>query len=96
MLDFFKKMLGNKSQRDIKVINPILEKALAAWDEIKTVSNDELRARTIAFKHRIREYIADKEKEIDGLKEQLNSDDIEIDEKENATPRLVLSRPKSI
>ena len=83
MLDFFKKMLGNKSQRDIKVINPVLDKALAAWEEIKTVSNDELRARTVAFKHRIREHLADKEKEIEDLKEQLNSDDIEIDEKEN-------------
>ncbi len=76
-------MLGNKSQRDIKVINPVLDKALAAWEEIKTVSNDELRARTVAFKHRIREHLADKEKEIEDLKEQLNSDDIEIDEKEN-------------
>ena len=83
MLDFFKKMLGNKSQRDIKVINPVLDKALAAWEEIKNVSNDELRARTVAFKHRIREHLADKEKEIEDLKEQLNSDDIEIDEKEN-------------
>ena len=76
-------MLGNKSQRDIKVINPVLDKALAAWEEIKNVSNDELRARTVAFKHRIREHLADKEKEIEDLKEQLNSDDIEIDEKEN-------------
>ena len=83
MLDFFKKMLGNKSQRDIKTINPFVDKALEAWEEIKTVSNDELRARTIAFKHRIREYIADKEKEIETLREQLNSEDIEIDEKEN-------------
>ncbi|MEI7662038.1 MAG: DEAD/DEAH box helicase, partial [Bacteroidota bacterium] len=83
MLDFFKKMLGNKSQRDIKTINPFVDKALEAWEEIKTVSNDELRARTIAFKHRIREHIAAKEQEIENLKEQLNSEDIEIDEKEN-------------
>ncbi len=83
MLDFFKKMLGNKSQRDIKSINPLVDKALEAWEEIKTISNDELRARTIAFKHRITEHIAAKEQEIETLKEQLNSDDIEIDEKEN-------------
>ena len=82
MLDFFKKMLGNKSQRDIKSINPMVDKAIEAWEEIKTVSNDELRAYTYAFKHRIREYISGKEKEIEELKEQLNSDEIEIDEKE--------------
>ena len=76
-------MLGNKSQRDIKVINPMVEQALVAWEEIQTVSNDELRARTLAFKFRIKEHLADKEKEIEDLKEKLNSDDIEIDEKEN-------------
>jgi len=83
MLDFFKKMLGNKSQRDIKSINPMVDSALVAWEEVKTISNDELRARTIAFKHRIQEHLSAKELEIEALKEQLNSDDIEIDEKEN-------------
>ena len=44
MFDFFKKMLGNKSQRDIKSINPLVDKAIAAWEEIRLISNDELRA----------------------------------------------------
>ena len=82
MLSLFKKMLGNKSQRDIKSINPMVDKAIEAWEEIKKVSNDELRAYTHAFKHRIREHLSAKEKEIEELREQLNSDEIEIDEKE--------------
>ncbi len=83
MLDFFKKMLGNKSQRDIKSINPLVDQTLIAWNEIKNISNDELRARTTDFKRRISEYIAGKEQEIEALKVQINSDDLEIDEKEN-------------
>jgi preprotein translocase subunit SecA len=82
MFDFFKKMLGNKSQRDIKSINPLVEKAIEAWENIKGVSNDELRAYTHAFRHRIKEHLAGKEKEITELREQLNSDEVEIDEKE--------------
>ena len=82
MLSIFKKLLGNKSQRDIKSINPRVDKAIEAWEQIKTVSNDELRAYTYVFKHRITEHLAEKEKEIEELKQQLNSDDVEIDEKE--------------
>ena len=82
MLSFFKKMLGNKSQRDIKDINPLVDQAIAAWQEIKNLSNDELRDRTIEFKSRIREHIAAKEQEITALREQLLSDEIEIDEKD--------------
>ena len=82
MFDFFKKMLGNKSQRDIREINPLVDKALEAYEEVKILSNDELRARTIDFKRRISEYLAGKQKEIAELKEQINSDELEIDEKE--------------
>ena len=82
MFDFFKKMLGNKSQRDIRLINPLVDQALVAWEQVRGLSNDELRAKTIGFRERIAAYLADKEKEIADLKEQLTSDDIEIDEKE--------------
>ena len=82
MFDFLKKMLGNKSQRDIKSINPLVEKAIEAWMVIKDVSNDELRAYTHSFKHRIEEHLSAKKAEIEELKAQLNSDEIEIDEKE--------------
>jgi len=82
MFDFFKKMLGNKSQRDIKAINPLVDKALEAWEVIRHVSNDELRAYTYSFKQRISDHIASKESEIAEIREQLNSEDIAIDEKE--------------
>jgi len=82
MIGFLKKLMGNKSQRDIKEINPDVEKTLSFGEEYKQLSNDELREKTVEFKQRIRDYIADKEKEIAELKIQLNSDDIEIDEKE--------------
>jgi len=82
MFDVFKKMLGNKSQRDIKSIDPQIVKTLEAYEEVKTLTNDELRARTQGFKQRINEHLREKEKEIGELKVTLNSDEISIDEKE--------------
>jgi hypothetical protein len=53
MMDFFKKFLGNKSQRDIKVIMPYVDTALEFYEEIRKLSNDELRDKTVQFKQRI-------------------------------------------
>jgi preprotein translocase subunit SecA len=82
MFDFIKKMLGNKSQRDIRGINPLVDRAIKSWEQIRLLSNDELRGKTIEFRERITNYIAEKEREISDLKLQLSSDEIEIDEKE--------------
>ena len=39
-------LFGNKSTRDMKLIQPIVEKIKAEYENIKTLSNDELRAKT--------------------------------------------------
>src|ERR1035437_3028478 len=88
MADFFKKFLGNKSQKDIKVIMPYVDAALEFYEEIKKLSNDELREKTVQFKQRIAEHLSDKGKEIEELKIQLYSDEIEIDEKEKLYSHL--------
>jgi preprotein translocase subunit SecA len=82
MFDFFKKMLGSKSQRDIREIDPIVQRAILACDQVKTLSNNELRELTADFKRRISAHIASKEGEIADLKAQINGEDVEIDEKE--------------
>ena len=41
--DFINKFFGNKSQRDIKEILPILELTKATYEKVKLLSNDELR-----------------------------------------------------
>ncbi len=53
--NFFKKILGNKAQRDLREIEPIIEKIQAVYPEIKSLSNDDLRARTASLKERIQE-----------------------------------------
>ena len=52
-------MFGNKSSRDMKLIQPIVESVKAVYPEIEALSNDELRART----KEIQRYVQDSAKE---------------------------------
>ncbi len=81
LVDIIKKVLGSKSERDMKQVKPILEKVLAAYKDIDKLSNDELRARTEELKKKIREREEPFEKRIAEIKEHLESD-IPVSEKE--------------
>ena len=43
---FLQSLFGNKSSRDMKLIQPIVEKVKAEYPNIKVLSNDQLRAKT--------------------------------------------------
>ena len=68
MLKFFKKVMGNKVTRDMKALNPLVQKIHKAYETIKNLSNDELRNKTFEFKQRIKDYISEEENEIARLK----------------------------
>ena len=44
--NFLKSLFGDKSTRDMKLIQPLVEKVKAAYPEVQALSNDELRAKT--------------------------------------------------
>jgi preprotein translocase subunit SecA len=48
--DFLGKIFGSKGLRDLKEITPFVESIKAVYDEIKALSNDELRNRTELLK----------------------------------------------
>ena len=76
-----KKVFGSKSDRDMKLIKPVLDKVLAAYPAIDALSNDELRARSEALKAKLRECEAPFEKRIEEIKAKLE-EDIPVSEKE--------------
>ncbi len=81
--NIFKKFVGSKALRDNKQLDPILKITLEAYDTIKNLSNDELRAKTLEFKKRINNYIAEDENKIKEIKERIgNSLEMNVDEKE--------------
>ncbi len=81
LADILKKIFGSKSDRDMKLIRPTLDKILAVYPEIDALSNDELRARTDSLRARIAEVEEPFEKRIAEIKETLEQD-IPIEEKE--------------
>ena len=70
---FLSKLFGNKSQRDLKEIEPILKKIQALRPEMEGLTVDELRKRIDDVRARIAEATADDQKEIDRLKEEVEN-----------------------
>ncbi len=56
--DFLKKLFGNKSQRDLKEIEPYIQKIKAISPELEKLSNDELRHRIEMVKQLVQDTVA--------------------------------------
>ena len=84
MAGFFAKLFGgSKSERDIKVLRPRVEKINSYFAAYQSLSNDELRAKTQEFKQRIKEYLKDTDSEIEQLTKEAEALDFsEINKKE--------------
>ena len=64
MLSFLSKLLGgNKSEKDVKKVEPQVEQINNFYKQYQDISNDELRNKTIEFRQKIKEYLI----EIDGI-----------------------------
>jgi preprotein translocase subunit SecA len=75
-------LLGTKADRDLKEIQPMVDKILAVYPEIEKFSNDKLRERVWEIKKYIREYVANEENAILELKNKSENPEIEVNEKE--------------
>jgi len=73
--DFLKKMFGNKSQRDIKEIEPYIKKIKAISPELEKLSNDELRARIDVVRGKLRDKVAADRERIATLKSEIENTD---------------------
>ena len=79
--DFLKKLFGNKSQRDLKEIQPYVDRVNEVYPEIAALSNDELRARTQAVMDRLQDAVKLEKETIKALKDNIESLDVEQREK---------------
>ena len=73
-------MFGNKSSRDMKLIQPFVEQVKSAYEEIRQLDNDQLRAKTKELQAYIHEKGVAKQKEIEELKATIEQ--TPIDERE--------------
>ena len=76
-----KKLFGNKSQRDLKEIEPYIQKIKAISPELENLSNDQLRSRIDVVKQHIKDAVADDRKRIAELKEYVET--LDYDKRES-------------
>ena len=67
------KIFGNKSTRDMKEIQPWVEKIKKVEPSIQALDNDQLRAKTKELKKQVQDSAEDLKKEVAGLKEKIFS-----------------------
>ncbi|MCE2787791.1 MAG: preprotein translocase subunit SecA [Bacteroidota bacterium] len=76
------KVFGSKSERDLKEITPFVSEINQAYEKLRTLSHDELRGKTLAFKKQINEYLSDIDAEINTLKAKSEDAELDLIEKE--------------
>ena len=74
---FLSKLFGNKSTRDMKQIQPLVEKVKQAYPAIHGLSNDGLREKTQEIRKRIQDSVVDLRKQIDEVKQQVEQTEMQ-------------------
>ena len=77
---FLKSLFGDKSSRDMKLIQPLVEEVKKAYPEIQALSNDELRAKSKEIQKYVQESAREQKEKIAELKATI--EDTPIDERE--------------
>jgi len=75
MLSVIKKIFGDKHEKNLKILWPVVDVINQEYEKLKSLSDEELRAKTSEFKERINEHTAETRKKIDELKARLQSDE---------------------
>ncbi len=84
MLTFLKKFFGTKSEKDIKLIQPQVDKIIEIYPTLQKLSNDELRAKVDVLKQKIQDAIKPQQSEIESIKSKIDADiDMDVDDKED-------------
>ncbi len=75
MLKIIKKVFGDKHEKGIKNLWPIVEEINEEYKKIKDLSDEQLKAKTAEFKEKIEQHTEETRKKIDELKAKLQSDE---------------------
>ena len=74
MLNILNRILGgNKSEKDVKKIEPHVGKINHFFNEYQSLANDALRSKTTEFKQRIQDHLQEIDKEIQAKKDEADA-----------------------
>ena len=82
-LNFFGKIFGNKYEKDVKEITPIVNEINLIYKELNNISNDELREISNELRGIIQDKIKEEKNTIKKLNEKSKEKNLETKEKEN-------------
>lgn len=74
MLKFLQKVFGSKNQKDVELLLPLVDQINEEFAKLSSLTDDELRGKTIEFKARIAAAIGEIEAEITELRGKLKED----------------------
>ncbi len=77
-----KTIFGDKHEKDIKALLPIVAQINEEYEKLHDLSNDELRQKTQQLRQLIKDRIKDDEKHIEELKQQAESEQTPLNQKE--------------
>ena len=75
MKNIIKMIIGDKHEKDLKTLLPVVDEINAEYDKIKDLTDDELRGKTEEFKQKIQEFTQETRDKLDELKTKLQSDE---------------------
>ncbi|MEC9209032.1 MAG: DEAD/DEAH box helicase, partial [Bacteroidota bacterium] len=81
-LNILGKLFGNKYDKDVKEIAPIVDEINKQCEHLTSLTNDELRNKTIDFKKQIHDFISEEKTQIQELTEKANSKELPGEQKE--------------
>ena len=80
-LEIITKLFGNKAQKDMRAIQPVVEQIKAQYEHIDKLSNDELRSHSWALMDKLQQAVNQQKAEISRLKASIEETPIEKREK---------------
>ena len=88
MLKIFEKIFGSKHDKDIKKIQPVIQRINELQSTLSSLSNDQLRQKGQELKQKVRNVLEPLEQEKKTLSLKLDNPDINLDEVETINARL--------
>jgi len=74
MFNLLKKVFGTKYDKDVKEYSPVVDEINSHFESYKSLSNDQLRNKTLEFKGRIKDHLTNVNLDIDKLKEKADAE----------------------
>ncbi len=83
-----KTFLGDKSNKDIKKLMPIVEKTNEEFEKLATISNDQLREKTNELRKEIKSFFKKEQDEINNFKADIEADKFDMLQREEVYKKI--------